>query len=289
MKEWVAHQYRIKWTAQGLKIYEDKKSGAQAAAIEAAAAEFRAEAARAKLTMDALAVVARHVPTLASPIAVTTTPEEPEGDELPELVEEPAQSYYKSAAAAVTASAVAAATDTAQAAAETAASAAAAAHTETARAAGATTERPVDASAIWVRTNPHIAALHRAATYDSVMAAKLSEAVHLASQDAETVRDLLSRIATVQSDYAAQLETKREHTTTCARRETHNFLVSIVGYKPYVETVEYPKRGARPARTEQIRKQHVDVFFAFHKAGFKPNARSFNVVQVTPVPYFSTP
>ena len=33
------------------------------------------------------------------------------------------------------------------------------------------------------------------------------------------------------------------------------------------------------APAEPVRKQHVDIFYAFHKAGFKPSARSFNVVQ----------
>ena len=28
-----------------------------------------------------------------------------------------------------------------------------------------------------------------------------------------------------------------------------------------------------------VYKQHVDIFYAFHKAGFKPSASSFNVVQ----------
>ena len=49
----------------------------------------------------------------------------------------------------------------------------------------------------------------------------------------------------------------------------------MVGYKPY--------RVWLPKTKRWIYKQHVDVFYAFHKAGFKPSARSFNVVQVTPL------
>ena len=49
-----------------------------------------------------------------------------------------------------------------------------------------------------------------------------------------------------------------------------------MGYKPYVQTVEIPRRGKRPASTKEVYKQHVDVFFAFHPSGYKPDARSYN-------------
>ena len=84
-------------------------------------------------------------------------------------------------------------------------------------------------------------------------------------------------IAVITSDYAAQLETQRKYTGTCASRERHNFLVSVVCYKPYQELS--PKRPGSKAQHLEY-KQHVDVWFAFHKAGFKPSARSYNVVQV---------
>ena len=57
-------------------------------------------------------------------------------------------------------------------------------------------------------------------------------------------------------------------------------LVSIVGYKPYTEMMKKLGRGKKGAQFEPVVKQHVDIFYAFHKAGFKPSARSFNVVQV---------
>jgi hypothetical protein len=41
-----------------------------------------------------------------------------------------------------------------------------------------------------------------------------------------------------------------------------------------------PGKGKKNKGCEPVRKQHVDIFYAFHKAGFKPSARSFNVVQV---------
>ena len=86
---------------------------------------------------------------------------------------------------------------------------------------------------------------------------------------------------TVQSDYASQFETHRIHTATCAQPERHNLLVSIVDYKPYTEMMPKSGRRRKNAILEPVRKQHVDIFYAFHKAGFKPSARSFNVVQVT--------
>ena len=94
------------------------------------------------------------------------------------------------------------------------------------------------------------------------------------------VHELARLTMTVQSDYAAQFETYRIHTGTCAQPERHNMLVSIVVYKPYVEMMKKQGRGKKNAALETVRKQHVDIFYAFHKAGFKPSARSFNVVQV---------
>jgi hypothetical protein len=95
--------------------------------------------------------------------------------------------------------------------------------------------------------------------------------------EAFAIRERLRTIAVVTSDYAAQLETQRKYTGTCASRERHNFLVSVVCYKPYKQLVK--QQGSKQSRCEFEYKQHVDVFFAFHKAGFKPSARSFNVVQ----------
>ena len=98
---------------------------------------------------------------------------------------------------------------------------------------------------------------------------------------AAAVHAAAARTATVQSDYAAQLETQRTFTATCASRERHNFLVAIMGYKPYRQ--EQPPRGAsrrkRPAGELEEYRQQVDVFFAFQVAGYKASARSFNVVR----------
>jgi hypothetical protein len=65
-----------------------------------------------------------------------------------------------------------------------------------------------------------------------------------------------------------------------AQPERHNLLVSIVGYKPYTEMMAKSGRRRKNPTLEPVLKQHVDIFYAFHKAGFKPSARSFNVVQV---------
>ena len=131
------------------------------------------------------------------------------------------------------------------------------------------------------RELPHtFAALARVAAADAASYATAAEASARAAGDSERaasiaieVQAVLARSASVQSDYAAQVETQRSRTATCATRERHNLLVSVVGYKPYRVWAEKSKRW--------IYKQHVDVFYAFHKAGFKPSARSFNVVQVT--------
>ena len=79
------------------------------------------------------------------------------------------------------------------------------------------------------------------------------------------------------SDYGAQTETNRLYTQTCARRERHNNCPSVVGFSPYTETVETPARGKRPASSVEIRKQRVIVVFGMFKAGYKPDARSYNV------------
>lgn len=58
----------------------------------------------------------------------------------------------------------------------------------------------------------------------------------VAARELERARQMyeaLQRTATVQSDYAAQLEVVRSHSATCARPAKHNLLVSIVGYKSY--------------------------------------------------------
>jgi hypothetical protein len=91
--------------------------------------------------------------------------------------------------------------------------------------------------------------------------------------------------ATVWSDYGAQFETDRLWTQTCARRERHNNCPSVVGFAPYTETVERQARGRRPASTAQVRKQRVFVVFGMFKAGYKPDARSYNV-QREDIEYF---
>lgn len=112
------------------------------------------------------------------------------------------------------------------------------------------------------------AASYAIAAANSARSAKDSESM---ARTALEVYTTLARSVSVQSDYAAQVETQRSRTATCATRERHNLLVSVVGYKPYKVWIEKSRRW--------VYKQHVDVFYAFHKAGFKPSARSFNVVQ----------
>ena len=77
----------------------------------------------------------------------------------------------------------------------------------------------------------------------------------------------------MQSDYAAQFETHRIHTATCAQPERHNLLVSIAVFKPYIKMMKPQGRSKKNAALEPVRKQQVDIFYAFHKAGFKHSAR----------------
>ncbi len=146
------------------------------------------------------------------------------------------------------------------------------------------------------------------------------EAARRAAARAEEVYAALSRTATIQSDYASQLQTSRAFHATCAIQERHNYLVSLVGYKSRAVTRKRPRKHAQPQRyvSSTVQpgameagkwlqppavpplaaapsqpqpaaappldprqttdyEQQVDIVFAFHKAGFKPNARSYNV------------
>ena len=75
-----------------------------------------------------------------------------------------------------------------------------------------------------------------------------------ALQTAEQVFDVLSRTGTFQSDYASQLETSRIFHATCATKERHNYLVTLVGYRSRTEARARPRKstprrwgGARPS------------------------------------------
>jgi|TARA_B110001469_G_scaffold89753_1_gene85184 hypothetical protein len=89
----------------------------------------------------------------------------------------------------------------------------------------------------------------------------------------------LAGTAFIQVDYAAQFESERARTATCARMERHNFEVCHAGFSPYVQAAREGRfRNKRP-RERFVYKQQVYVFFAFSNAGYKPNARSHNIVQ----------
>jgi hypothetical protein len=59
---------------------------------------------------------------------------------------------------------------------------------------------------------------------------------------AQQVFDSLSTTATIQSDYASQLETSREFHATCATKERHNYLVTLVGYRSHQQTCARPRK-----------------------------------------------
>lgn len=154
-----------------------------------------------------------------------------------------------------------------------------------------------------------------AATVDMPEPADVEDAKQAATK-AEQVHQALSKTATVQSDYASQLETNRTFHATCATKERHNYLVTLVGYRSWREERARPRKApprrhrritqgqpwekplsrisvpaglpelqpsssrypVRDSRSTYDFKQCVDALLAFHKSGFKPNARSYNVV-----------
>lgn len=200
LAQWIPHDWREKLGKQGLRVFEDRKSGRH---LHAAYEKAR----KATLLVNVLEVVLRVNPTL----------------------------WHL----------------------------------------GYTTNATAHAAEVWIpmQFRGTLTALNRIARLDAhSTAAQLT--------DAEEGHNRARETATVQSDYAAQLETQRLYTATCASRERHNFLVVIVGYKPYKQDVPQGagRRKCAQAAMEEYR-QHVDVFFAFHVAGFKASARSFNVVR----------
>jgi hypothetical protein len=134
-------------------------------------------------------------------------------------------------------------------------------------------------------------------------------------QRTEKVHTALANTTHIKSDYAAQVETKRSHTATCATMERHCLEVVVVGFGPYQQARSTARKQRqpqkrevahaaltqtdrnvfvlsapptstasasvppRPAEVRFVHKQHVYVFYAFHGAGFKPSARSHNVVR----------
>ena len=107
--------------------------------------------------------------------------------------------------------------------------------------------------------------------------ATLSTRVLPRSQVHEVHKDCVT--ATIRSDYAAQIKTIRTFSATCARAETHNLCVTVVGREPYEVEVHTKKHGKRPASTRMVRKQKVSVFYGFHPSAVKPSARTFNVLR----------
>lgn len=87
----------------------------------------------------------------------------------------------------------------------------------------------------------------------------------LRASQASEVHAAAARTATIQSEYAAQLETRRLYIATCASRGRHNFLVTVVGHKPYKQAEEMgSSRRKRPAAAQlEENRQKVDVFFGF--------------------------
>ena len=262
VRKWLPHKRRVRWCRQARRIFDDHKSGAREAVALDVVAICQQErrtallrASKATPQREALRLVAKLNPWLnfgvaAAAIAPSTPPSlAPTASTLP-----PSDVTVPSCNGS---------------------------------------EQPAYAVVFeHRRISLTLAALVRLAECDeadgaaAAAVAKAEVALRAATGKAQTAAEVhaLARLTmTVQSDYAAQFETYRIHTGTCAQPERHNLLVSIVGYKPYIEMMKKQGRGKKNAAVEPVRKQHVDIFYAFHKAGFKPSARSFNVVQVCSV------
>jgi len=107
--------------------------------------------------------------------------------------------------------------------------------------------------------------------------------VRILSQTKKKQQELLVlskdvKVGTSVSDYAAQLETQREHTATCATREKHNCCVTVIGYKPRSVELNLKKHGKRTVdKTVLVVKQQVDVFYGLFSAAHKPSAEHYNM------------
>lgn len=81
-------------------------------------------------------------------------------------------------------------------------------------------------------------------------AAAIEEATQ-AVATAQGVFDSLSTTVTLQSDYASQLETSREFHATCATKERHNYLVTLMCYGSYKEPRARPRKALPRRRCVQ--------------------------------------
>lgn len=106
-----------------------------------------------------------------------------------------------------------------------------------------------------------------------------SDEARAALQRAEQQFAALSNSTHVQCDYAAQFETERSRNATCARMERHNFEVTHVGFGSFVQATREGRFRRKRPRERFEHRQQVYVFFSFFNAGYKPNARSHNIVQ----------
>jgi hypothetical protein len=81
------------------------------------------------------------------------------------------------------------------------------------------------------------------------LAAAIKEATQVVAT-AQEVFDSLSRTVTMQSDYASQLETSREFHATCATKERHNYLVTLMCYGSLKKTRARPRKA--PPRRRRV-------------------------------------
>ena len=113
-----------------------------------------------------------------------------------------------------------------------------------------------------------IAARDEGDTAAAVAVAEAEAALTAAQGKARTaaqVHELARLTATVQSDYASQVEMQRIHTRIRPRAlspsaTTSSSPSSFVGYKPYTEMMKKAGRSKKNQKLEPVRKQHIDIF-----------------------------
>ena len=69
-------------------------------------------------------------------------------------------------------------------------------------------------------------------------------------QRTEKVHTALANTTHIKSDYAAQVETKRSHTATCATMERHCLEVVVVGFGPYQQARSTARKQRQPQKRE---------------------------------------
>lgn len=130
----------------------------------------------------------------------------------------------------------------------------------------ATLPTPEQATALSAERLSTLTALARLAEVSPVYDRPSVEAV-AALQQAELIYAKLANTVTVQSDYAALVETKRIYTGTCATMERHNMHVSIAGFGSYVEAQKKVRFRGKKLRQRLVHNKQNARFLRLPQGG----------------------